>query len=141
MDRFLLAIPTVAMIVLAVDNIIWILVIFKHSFWLHKNDIKERRKVVSPKRLFAAAFIALPVSIAMLPWWIYLCYIYMERYPIPFHRLFVGGTMMLLVLLTFIHLFAIIARYSCLPRRYWPLMSYHISRIIQRIFKTKPYPE
>lgn len=140
MNAFII-VSSMLILLLAVDLIGWNVSICKHAKWLRNNPEAEKRRTVSGLRLYAVAGFSFALPILNIMWWSFAVYLIYVDKSLPAHRFIIAAVVITLSLLGWIHLFAIIARYSCLPRGYWPLISYFVSRGLIKIFKLPKYPE
>ncbi len=113
----------------------------RHGSWIARHPEMDRRKMVSPRMLKVACAMMSLLSLAVWLWWMYVNtasgahiveHSRLHEYACSF---IVAG-----IQLTHIHFSAMVARYSCLPRSLWPMLSIWISKTLCFLFKIKPPP-
>jgi len=112
---------TAFIVLLGYEALMWGWTMNRHASWLVKHPEEEDRiPLVGYKRLrFISASSGLLSGLSTLGW---IVLVAEHDFGVPHHGLMFGSAV-LLIQLSHINLFAVIARYCCLPRSMWPLLS------------------
>lgn len=125
--------------VIGYEAIMWGWTMNRHATWLqnHPED-DDRVLLVGPRRLKFISTTSAVFSICTIFWWVYL----MVEHPTvsPAGHTIVWGLIIFLIQLSVLNLFTVIARYSCLPRSMWPLISTWLSVFVVRYMGVEEPP-
>lgn len=129
---------TVLLFLLSYEAIMWGWTLNRHATWLKNHPEMDRRKPVSYTMLRVASGMSSMLSISVWCWWIFVMMnIDTMRYS-KIHM--ICPIVVASIQLSHIHFSALIARYSCLPRSMWPLLSKGASILLVKYVKLDPPP-
>lgn len=112
------------------EAVMWAWTINRHATWLRKHPELEKRISVSYMMLRAASFMAGMLSILVWCLFMYITITELAYEENPGFWIVIQNLVIISVQLSHTHFMAIIARYSCLPRSMWPLISKLVSIIL-----------
>lgn len=128
-----MVVVTIFIFLLSYEAIMWGWTLNRHATWLDKH-IRDRRSVlVSFNALKLASMISSFVSIAIWSWWLFVVSTISTS----------GGNIVLYAIIAIIaqashiHFSVMLAKYSCLPRSFWSMISKYVSVAMCHFFKFK----
>ena len=126
------------------EAILWGWSMNRHGYWLKRHPEHDKRRMVSHTMLRIASIMTSSLSILMWLWWVYLMVTGVTLVGIPITIFgiqiseYICTLLVITVQLSHIHFSAIIARYSCLPRSMWPLLSQLVSKALVKFTRLDP---
>lgn len=109
------------------EALLWGWTLYRHAIWQQEHGLQDRRGTVTSTMLKHAAIMCSIHSLGL--WFLYQTFVMFGLFHNLWRELLFTG-LVYGVQLTHIHFSAIVARYSCLPRSYWPLVSKYISILL-----------
>ena len=120
------------------EAIMWGYTLNRHGKWQAKHPGMDKRSSVSARMLQAVGIMSASFSLGM---WFLFMYTLISRLQYAEHAnfwIFVRVCILLGMQLTHIHFSAVVARYTCLPRSMWPILSKYVSIALGKTFGIKP---
>lgn len=124
--------------IVSFEAIMWGYTLNRHGKWQSRHPGMDKRSSVSAMMLQMAG--GMSASFSLIMWFLFM-YTLVTGLQYAEHArfwLFIRVCILLGLQLTHVHFSAIIARYVCLPRSYWPVLSACVSIMLQKLFKIKP---
>ncbi len=121
------------------EAVAWGWTLNRHGDWIKRHPEMDRRRMVAPSMLKTACAMSSLLSIFVWLWSVHLTIN-------PLGEELHSGTKIaslavaFFIQLSHVHFCAMTARYSCLPRSMWPLLSNLVSRTLVYTFKIRPPP-
>jgi len=119
---------------LSVEVMFWSFSINRHATWLCDNPMYDRRMAVPSKILALCGWITALLSISLWVWHVN-SYAMLKMDSISNSDFYLKTFFICWVQISFIHLWAMLARYGCLHTQYWPIISGYISKFLIRKFQ------
>lgn len=119
---------------MSVEAMFWAFSINRHSYWLKLHPDYDRRLAVPARILGTAGLMTACMSIFIWMWAVYNFTLY-KGGACNACSYYTKSFLAIWMQLSMIHLWGIIARYSCLHTQYWPILSGMVSRFLIRHFK------
>jgi len=120
------------------EAILWGWTLNRHGRWQAKHPNMDKRSAVSARMLQMAAGMSAIFSLFM---WFLFMYTLVISLHYKIHAnfwIFMRVFILIGIQLTHIHFSAIVARYCCLPRSMWPVLSRVLSIVVCKVFKFNP---
>lgn len=119
------------------EAVMWGWTLNRHAVWLKLHPQMEKRVSVSYRMLRVSSAMS-----AMLSVFIWFLFMYVSIKKLQYQTdvafwIFIRNSCIIALQLSHIHFSAIIARYSCLPRSMWPLLSKIVSMALVKFFHMK----
>lgn len=114
---------------LSVEVLFWSFSINRHAYWLRLHPDYDRRLAVPARILGTAGWITAFLSLSI---WVWIVYNYtLFRYDVcGACSYYLQSALACWMQLSLIHLWGIIARYSCLHTQFWPIASGLVSKFL-----------